>query len=132
MTTRCLLKVTMYLVALPRPRVPTQPATVPPQAQRARKSLLTQLLLVAAAPLDQTMVRAGLRSQRRRRTMTVVLRAFQGPSGRLGSFGHLGEVVDLLTMMVAVAVAGVVAAVATAVTDPSDRLLATPTGSVST
>ena len=81
---------------------------------------------MAVALLDQMMARAG-----HRRTTTVVLRAFRDPSGRLGSFGHLGEAVDLLTMMVAVAVAGVVVAVAAAVTVPSGRSLATPTGSES-
>ena len=90
---------TMCLEVLPHPRAPTQLAKVPPQVQTAQtqqRSLLTQPLLVAVAPLDQTVVRAGLRSQRRRRTTTIVLQAFRDPSGRLGSFGHLGEVVDLL------------------------------------
>ena len=126
---------TMCLEVLPHPRAPTQLAEAPPQVQMAQtqqRSLLTQLLLAAVALLDQMVVRAGLRSQRRRRTTTIVLQAFRDPSGRLGSFGHLGEAVDFLMMMVAVAVAGVVVAEVAAVTDPSGRLLATPTGSVST
>ena len=99
-------------------------------AQMLRRSLLTLPLLVAVAPLDQMVSRAGLRSQRRRMTTTIVLQASRHPSGRLGSFGHLGEVVDLL-IMVAVALAGVVVAVAAAVTVPSGRSLAMPTGSES-
>ena len=134
LTTRFLLKMTMCLEVLPHPRAPTQLATVPPQVQMAqtlRRSLLTRPLLVAVAPLDQTVVRAGLRSQRRRRTTTIVLRAFRDPSGRLGSFGHLGEAVDLLMMMVAVVEAGVVEVVAAVVMVPSGLPLATPIGSVS-
>ena len=99
-------------------------------AQTLRRSLLTLPLLAAVAPLGQKMVRAGLRSRRRRRTTRIVLQAYLGPSGRLGSLGHLGEAVGLLTMMVAVVAAGVV--VAAVVTVPSGRSLATPTGSVST
>ena len=123
LTTRFLLKMTMCLEVLPHPRAPTQHAKAPLQAHMAqtlRRSLLTQPLLVAVAPLDQTVVRAGLRSQRRRRTTTIVLQAFRAPSGRLGSLSHLGEVVDLLIQTVAVVAAGTVL---------SGLSPATPTGS---
>ena len=122
---------TMCLEVLPHPRAPTQLASVPSQAQMAQRSLLTQPLLVAVAPLDQTVVRAGLRSQHRRRATTIVLQAFRAPSGRLGSLGHLGEVVDLLIQTVAVVVAGVVVAVVAAGTVHSGRSPETSIGSES-
>ena len=112
------------------PRVPTQLATVPPQAQVARKGLLTQPLLAAVAPPLSVVTRAGLRSRlRRRTTMTSVLQSFLGPSGRPGSLDRLGEVVDLLMIQVAVVAAGVVMVVAAAVVVLSGASLATPTGS---
>ena len=124
------LKMLRCLHQLPRPRAPTQPATVPPQAQRTRKSLLTQLLLVAAAPLDQTMARAGLRTRRHRRTVTNVLPALRAHFGHLESLGLLGEAVGRLMMILMAAVgAAVVVEVAAAVAVLAGRSLVTHTGS---